>query len=279
MVYLVTGARSGIGLLTAITLARAGHTVYAGLRDPATDEGLRAAGAGCDLRPIALDVSQPADCTAAVARILAEQGRIDGLVNNAGVALGGFLEQIDDDELRRLFDVNVFGLWDLTCKVLPTMRAQRSGCVVHVTSMAGRLSMPGLGAYAASKWAVEGMAEAWRHELRPFGVRMCLIEPGPYKTDIFGRNRTMARRAALPDGPNAARTRALDAIAARMTDRLAGDPQEVADRILELLTDYNPPLRVPIGPTAHLRLALRLLLPWSALEALVARLTAGGGDT
>jgi NAD(P)-dependent dehydrogenase (short-subunit alcohol dehydrogenase family) len=279
MVYLVTGARSGIGLLTAITLARAGHTVYAGLRDPTTDKDLRAAGPGLDLRPIALDVSSPADCTAAVARILTESGRIDGLVNNAGVALGGFLEQIDDDEMRRLFDVNVFGLWDLTCKVLPTMRAQKSGCVVHVTSMAGRLSMPGLGAYAASKWAVEGMAEAWRHELRPFGVRMCLIEPGPYKTDIFGRNRTMARRMTEPDGPYAVRSRALDAIANKATDRIAGDPQEVADRILELLTDYNPPLRVPIGPTAHLRLALRLLLPWSVLEAVVARLTAGGQES
>jgi NAD(P)-dependent dehydrogenase (short-subunit alcohol dehydrogenase family) len=191
------------------------------------------------------------------------------------VALGGFLEEVEEDELRRLFEVNLFGLWDLTRRALPAMRAQGRGTVVQVSSMAGRMALPGLGAYAASKFALEGMSEAWRHELRPFGVRVCLVEPGPYKTDIFGRNRTMARRTGEEGSPYAARSARLDAAAARFTERHAGDPQEVADRIARLLADHEPPLRVPMGPGAQLRLAARALLPWSLLEAAVARASGG----
>src|SRR5690606_6191985 len=138
--------------------------------------------------------------------------RLDALVNNAGVGLGGFQEQVETDELQRLFDVNVLSIHALTRLALPHLRASK-GMVMNVSSMAGRQAMPGLGAYAASKFAVEGMTEALRHELRPFGVRVVLVEPGPYKTDIFERNRWMARATSEP-GPYSRFLRRLEEIVA-----------------------------------------------------------------
>ncbi|MCZ7687032.1 MAG: SDR family NAD(P)-dependent oxidoreductase [Sandaracinaceae bacterium] len=195
MIVLCTGCRSGFGLSIAVSAARAGHTVYAGLRDLSTGDRLAEATRGLDVRPIQLDVVDPEERRAAVDRVLDEHGRIDALINNAGVPLGGFQEQIEEDELRRLFEVNVFAAWALTKLCLPSMRERREGIVVNITSMAGRQAMPGLGAYAGSKFALEGMTEALRHEMRPFGVRVVLVEPGPYKTDIFARNRVVARAA------------------------------------------------------------------------------------
>jgi len=267
MVVLVTGARSGFGKLASVELARRGHTVYAGLRDPDTAGPLMEAASGLDVRPLGLDVTVPAQREAAVARILDEHGAVDGLVNNAGIAIGGFLEQVSDEELRRLFDVNVFGVHALTRRVLPSMRARRSGAVVMVSSMSGRTAMPGLGAYASSKFALEGMSEAWRHELRPFGIRVVLIEPGPYQTDIFGRNRHEVDDD--PDGP-------YHPFAARMRVKVAeavdgaGDPQDVAVAIAEAVEGRRKRLRYPMGPNNRTR-RLAQLLPFGVTEWAVGR--------
>jgi NAD(P)-dependent dehydrogenase (short-subunit alcohol dehydrogenase family) len=267
MVVLVTGARSGFGKLAAVELARRGHTVYGGLRDPDTAGPLMDAAQGLDVRPIALDVTDGDQRQAAVSSILDAHGRIDGLVNNAGIALGGFLEQIDDAGLRRLFEVNVFGVHALTQRVLPAMRSQRSGSVVMVSSMSGRAAMPGLGAYAASKFALEGMSEAWRHELRPFGVRVVLIEPGPYKTDIFGRNRQEVDDD--PDSPYAPFAERMRAKVAEAVEN-AGDPQDVAVAIAEAVEGTRTALRYPMGPNSRVR-RVAGLLPFGLTEWAIGR--------
>ncbi len=267
MVVLVTGARSGFGKLASLELARRGHTVYGGLRDPDTAGPLMEAAGDLDVRPIGLDVTEADQREAAVAMITEAHGRIDGLVNNAGIALGGFLEQIDEEAMRRLFEVNVFGVHALTRLVLPAMRAQRSGSIVMVSSMSGRAAMPGLGAYAASKFALEGMSEAWRHELRPFGVGVVLIEPGPYKTDIFGRNRQeVDGDPAGPYAPFAERMRVKVAEAVEG----AGDPQDVAVAIAEAVEGKRAGLRYPMGPNSRMR-RVAGVLPFGVTEWFVGR--------
>lgn len=264
MVALVTGCRSGFGLLIAQTLGRAGHTVYAGLRDPSTADGLREACAGLDVFPVALDVTSEEDRLAVVERILAEHGRIDALINNAGIGLGGFVELLERDELQRVMEVNFFGLWELMRRVIPGMRERGDGVIMNVTSMAGRMANPGLGAYSASKFAVEGMTESLRHELRPFGVRVVLVEPGPFKTDIFTRNRNEARHLA-EEHPYSSQQASLQ----DLVDNKArlGDPQDIAELVLTLMTKKNPRLRYALGPTTGLRLGLQKWLPWGLQEA------------
>lgn len=271
MVILITGARSGFGRGAAREIASRGHTVWAGLRDPATGAALAEATEGLDVRPLALDVTSPEQVAEAMARIERESGRLDGLVNNAGVALGGFLEQLDDDEMAHLFAVNVLGVHRTTRAALPLLRAAR-GSVVMVSSMSGLSALPGLGAYAASKFALEGMAEAWRHELAPFGVRVTLIEPGPYRTDILARNRAVGRHVHDPASPYAPFVRRVDALAEQVQAR-AADPAEVARAIADLLEAPSPALRHPMGPGSRLRRAARALLPFRWWErALQSRL-------
>jgi NAD(P)-dependent dehydrogenase (short-subunit alcohol dehydrogenase family) len=270
-VVLITGCRSGFGLLTAAAAARAGWTVYAGLRALEHGDALREATAGLDVRPIVLDVTSAEHRERAIAQILTETGRLDALVNNAGQALGGFLELVEEDELRAIFETNLFGAWALTRLALPHLRAQTRSTVVMVSSASGRMAIPGLGAYAASKFALEGLSEAWRHELALFGVRMVLIEPGAYRTDIFGRNRQLSRGLAEP-GVYAPWVAGMDKVFASFVDRVARDPAEVADVIVRVLTDPRPPLRYPIGPSTGLRAALRAFVPERVTEAIVARL-------
>lgn len=271
MVVLVTGCRSGFGKGIALEAARRGHTVYAGLRDPSTGGDLMEAAAGLDVRPIALDVTDRAQIHAAVATILAEQGRIDALVNNAGQALGGPLETLDEDELRGLIDLNVLSVWALTCEVLPAMRAQRSGIIVNLSSVSGLMAMPGLGAYAASKFALEGMSEAWRHELAPFGIRLFLVEPGPFKTDIWGRNRNLSRRALDADSPYAPFVRNLEQVVMAVAQDRAEDPAIVERFVADLLDRPPAKLRHVLGRASWIRLAAKALLPDPWLAAVIQR--------
>jgi NAD(P)-dependent dehydrogenase (short-subunit alcohol dehydrogenase family) len=271
---LVTGCRSGFGLGITASLVGRGHTVYAGLRDPTTDADLQAACAAGPGRLVvlALDVTDDAQRRAAAQRI-EQDGGLDALVNNAGVGLGAFSEQIDEDEFRKVFEVNVVGLWALSNAVLPLLRASR-GSLIHIGSMQGVLAFPGLAAYAASKFAVEGLAEAQRHELAPFGVRVHLVQPGPYKTDIFTRNRSEGRRLRDPDSPYAPIVARMDARVEQHTGR-AGDPQEVADRVVALIEGRQRGLRHPIGPGARARVWVKRLLPFAAVEWAVQRVLRG----
>lgn len=270
-VVLITGCRSGFGLLTATAAGRAGWTVYAGLRALEHGDALGEATAGLDVRPIVLDVTSAEQRAQAIAQIIRETGRLDALVNNAGQALGGFLELVEEDELRAIFETNLFGAWALTRLALPHLRAQAQSTVVMVSSASGRMAIPGLGAYAASKFALEGLSEAWRHELALFGVRVVLIEPGAYRTDIFGRNRQISRGVHTP-GVYAPWVAGMDKVFASFVDRVARDPAEVAEVIVRALSDPHPPLRTPIGPSTGLRAALRAMMPERVTEAIIGRL-------
>jgi NAD(P)-dependent dehydrogenase (short-subunit alcohol dehydrogenase family) len=267
-VLLITGCRSGIGEVTALEAGRRGYRVYAGLRDSSTGDDLIEETDGFDVRVLQLDITDDSQRKEAVERIMKECGRLDALVNNAGVALGGFLELVEEDELREVFDVNVFGTWAMTKACLPALRSS-SGIVVNVSSMSGRMAFPGLGAYSASKFALEGMSEAWRHELGLVGVRLALVEPGAYRTDIWDRNRKLARRAAETDTPYGDRFRALEELFERAVGKIANNPTEVAEKILALVEDPSPPLRHPMGSESGIHDLLVRLLPFAAVEGIL----------
>ena len=270
MIVLCSGCRSGFGLLIAATAARAGHTVYAGLRDLETQADLVRLAGNLDVRPVQLDVTDADERETVVREIVEEHGRLDALINNAGRALGGFIEQIAEDELRRLFDVNVFAAWALTKTCLPHLRASREGIIINITSMAGRQAMPSLGGYAGAKFALEGITEALRHEMRPFGVRVVLVEPGPYATDIFGRNRWLAGAVKTEGGPYSAYVRRMEQFIEKTQARM-GNPQEVADLVTRLLIEPSPRLRYPLGPGVAARIWAQRLLPFEVVERILKR--------
>jgi NAD(P)-dependent dehydrogenase (short-subunit alcohol dehydrogenase family)/fatty acid desaturase len=270
-VAIVSGASSGFGLLTAVELARAGHRVVAGLRDttkaPRLLEAARAAGVDAAIEVVRLDFADPATIAGAVAKA----GHVDVLVNNAGIAIGGFFEDTSEPELREQFEANFFGLLALTRAVLPPMRERRSGRIVNVSSLAARVASPGLAAYCASKCAVEGASEALRHELRPMGIDVVLVEPGSYPTEIFGANRRIAEGALRVDSPYAQRTARIQCALEADLLRRRADPSEVARAIVRVATQPKPPLRYVVGSDARFAVLARRMLPERTFERLVAR--------
>jgi len=268
---LITGCRSGFGLLTAKAAAEAGWIVYAGLRDRSTADELLRVTAGLDVRPLQLDITSASDRDAAVRQIAEDEGGLDGLVNNAGRALGGFLELVEEDELRSLFEVNVFGTWAMTRAFLPLLRERPKSTVVMVSSTSGITALPGLGAYASSKFALEGMGEAWRHELALLGIRVVLIEPGAYATDIFSRNQRISRGMDAA-GIYTPWSGGIMNLFEKVVDRIARDPIEVSDAIMRILEHRRPPLRFPIGPSSSLRVVLRRFIPSRVSEGIMQRL-------
>jgi NAD(P)-dependent dehydrogenase (short-subunit alcohol dehydrogenase family) len=251
-VILVTGAASGIGRDAALRLARAGHLVLAGGRRPGALAELagEAAAAGGRLEPLALDVADGASVAAAraeVERLTGGRG-LDVLVNSAGYALPGPLEALAEADLRALFDVNVFGMLAVTRAFLPGMRERGAGRVVNVGSVMGRVTMPLLGAYNASKHAVAALTDALRMELAPFGVRVVLVEPGAVRTGFAAA--ALARLAPYrgPGSPYAGVVARTDAAWARVY-RFAAAPAVVSRAIERAATAGRPAARyvVPAG--------------------------------
>src|SRR2546426_7074597 len=191
-VALVTGCSSGIGEATSIALAERGLRVFASGRTLAGVEHLRSLAP--NLEPMAIDVTDDASIRRGVAQVFNAAGGIDVLVNNAGYAIFGAIEDLDRETVRRQFEVNVFGAMSMCRAVLPTMRRQRDGCIVNVSSVAGRVSAPLLGAYCASKFALEALSDALRMEARPFGIRVVVVEPGATLTKF--RERAMKESAS-----------------------------------------------------------------------------------
>lgn len=241
-VALVSGCSSGIGRLIAAHLARAGWSVFAGLRrghDAEAGESLRALG----LQPLALDVTDPAQCAAAIERIGAERGRLDALVNNAGVDALGAVEDQPEHALRSVMEVNFFGAMALTRRALPLMRRGRDTTIVMVSSLSGLLGLPGSGAYCASKFALEGAAEALRNEVGRFGVRVSLIEPGGFASAMSSKRVPAADYPA--DSPYGPMLRHL----AQARPAIA-DPTPVAELVLEIINSAAPRLRNAAGKQA-----------------------------
>jgi NAD(P)-dependent dehydrogenase (short-subunit alcohol dehydrogenase family) len=260
---LVTGCSTGIGRATAERLARSGRTVYATARRPETLDEL--AKAGCHVLP--LDVTDETSMVEAVRTVEARDGAVGVLVNNAGYAQEGPVEEVALDDARRQFETNVFGLARLTQLVLPGMRAQRWGRVVNVSSMGGKLTLPGGGWYHASKYAVEALSDALRFETKGFGVHVIVVEPGPVKTK-FGD--TLLAELGPPDGPYA---RFNEVMAKRVTQAYDGvlsvfavPPERVAKVIERAVSASRPRSRYRVTVAARTLLALRKVMPDAAWD-------------
>ena len=269
----VTGASAGIGEATARALLAAGYRVFAGARRLDRMAGLAAAGATL----LKLDLTDDASIVAAVSTIKSEAGRIDVLVNNAGYGSYGALEDVPLDEGRRQFEVNVFGLARLCQLVLPMMRAQKSGKIVNVTSIGGKIWEP-LGAwYHATKFAVEGLSDCLRVEAAPFGVDVIVIEPGAIRTEWAG----IARDGLLQMSGGSAYAelakRHARMLATADTSSLASPPEVVARTIVRAVTARRPKTRYATGGGARTILFLRKILPDRMFDRLIWRVTQGAG--
>jgi NAD(P)-dependent dehydrogenase (short-subunit alcohol dehydrogenase family) len=265
---LITGCSTGIGRATALRLAKAGHTVYATARKVATMSDLGAA--GCKL--LELDVCDEASVRRAVATVEQEQGAVGVLINNAGYGSEGPIEEVPMEEVRRQFETNVFGLTLLTKLVLPGMRKQGWGKIVNLSSMGGRMTLPGGGFYHATKYAVEAISDALRFEVQGFGIDVVIIEPGPIKTE-FG-DTAIARVAAL-GGPESPYKEFLTVLQKQIREayegpmgRLAADADAVARVIETAITASRPKTRYVITMAAHMMMGLRRWLgdrQWDAM--------------
>ncbi|WP_270167378.1 SDR family oxidoreductase [Paenibacillus sp. SYP-B4298] len=270
-VALITGTSSGFGLLSALELASRGYMVIATMRDVAHGGELlrraRESQVERRLRCIALDVTNESQISETIGAVLAEYGRIDVLVNNAGYAVGGFVEEVPLAEWRRQLETNFFGLVAVTQAALPAMRARRSGLIINVSSISGRSGFPGYGPYAASKFAVEGFSESLRHEMSSWGVKVVLVEPGSFKTPIW--NKGLQNMHTRPGSPYKEQLDAVLTYSRRSADT-APDPIGVARLIGRITAMRSPRLRYAIGQGSRLLLWGKALLPWKWMEWAIA---------
>ena len=235
---LITGASSGFDQLTALTLSQQGHQVAAALRDPygrnaPATQNLKAS--GCTV--IEIDVTDESSVDTGVQHTIAALGGLDVLINNAGVGVLGFQEFFTPADFQKLFDVNVFGVQRMNRAVIPHLRAQRSGLILYVSSLLGRIALPFYGPYQASKWALEALAESYRVELSTFGIENCIVEPGGFPTP-FGEN--LMRPSDTSQAPSygeflAVPDHMLQNFEHVLSSNPQQDPQKVADAMADLI--------------------------------------------
>jgi NAD(P)-dependent dehydrogenase (short-subunit alcohol dehydrogenase family) len=257
---LITGCSTGIGRATAEHLAAKGHTVYATARRPDSIADLEAK--GC--KTLALDVTDEASMQAAVDTVVAAEGAVGVLVNNAGYSQSGAIESVPMDAIRRQFETNVFGLVRMCQLVLPAMREQRSGRIVNVSSMGANFVFPGGGYYHATKYAVDAISDALRFEVKGFGVDVVIIQPGIIKTS-FAEAAAGGMDAVEANGPyakfNVAVVKATkDAYEKGPAAKLGGGPETVAKAIGKAITAKKPKIRYRVTPSAHIILAQHSLM-------------------
>jgi NAD(P)-dependent dehydrogenase (short-subunit alcohol dehydrogenase family) len=267
-VWFVTGASSGFGRAIAEAAAEAGDTVVGAVRRPQPLDELCTKYPGL-IDPVGLDVTDTSATEDAVAHALDRHGRIDVLVNNAGRTQVGAVEETTDDELRSLFDLHVFGPFALTRAVLPHMRERGEGAIVMMSSVGGQVVMPGFGAYCATKFAVEAVADALAAEVNPFGIRVLVVEPGAFRTNLFGPGAAVmsAENPAYADTAGATRR-----FVEGGDGTQPGDPAKAAAAIRSALAADEPPLRLPLGNDAvdgilgHLESVRAELVSWERLS-------------
>ena len=249
---LVTGSSTGIGLATSISLARAGHTVVSTMRnlERSGEIGRIAEREKLAIHLAKIDVDDDQSVREGFAKVVAEHGPIDILVNNAGIPGGGVVEETTLDTFRQVMETNFFGALRCAKAVIPSMRERRRGTIVNVTSVAGRLAGPSHGPYAASKWALEAVSESLAQELRPFNVRVAIVEPGVIATPIFTKAPAPTAESLYPFRKRLRATFA--ALLAKPTP-----PSVVGDAIRDIVASDSLQLRYPVGPDAELWLNAR----------------------
>ena len=272
---LITGASSGIGRSAAALLAERGYTVIgtsrrlerlAGMFEDAEERGARVFG-------VEMDVNSDESVESVMPGLRAQFGGIHALVNNAGFGMWGPVETVSDAELKAQFEANFFGAARMIRAVLPDMISRRAGRIVNVSSVLGRMGTPFNGAYVASKHALEGLSESLRAEVKPFGIHVCLVEPGLFATD-FQKNQIRAARADDPNLAYAPYVRKYDTNHGKF-DKLAGDPVRVARVIEKTIASRRPSFRHPVGADARAGMFGARLLPERVFQAVMDRAIMG----
>jgi len=246
-IAIVTGSSRGIGFETALALAREGYYTYATMRDTKKGNQIKeiAKKENLKLEVIELDVDKDKTIQGAINKIIKEKNRIDVLVNNAGYTLFGCLEDLSMDDLKAQFETNFFGVVRISQAVIPIMRKQKSGTIVNVSSVAGRIGFPVSPAYISSKFALEGLSESMRYELSPFGINTIIIEPGVIKTNFM----SSMKKSMKPDSVYKDITNKV-IVGISMMAEMGTPPQEVARTIIKAIQSENPLPRYIVGNDA-----------------------------
>jgi NAD(P)-dependent dehydrogenase (short-subunit alcohol dehydrogenase family) len=268
-IAVVTGTSSGIGLETAIHLAKNGFKTYATMRNLNKAQAIKQRGQSENLpiEILELDVNDDASVKNAINTIVEKEGRIDVLVNNAGYALLGAVEDLSTQEINDQFNTNVLGPYRTVREVLPTMRKQNSGRIITISSVAGFMGMGAGSAYAASKFAVEGFTESLRHEVSQFGIHACVVEPGAIKTPIM-ESSPMAKKAQ-ENSTYAGLYEGLGKAMTNMLENHASPPSVVAEEVLKAATSENPETRYTAGEDAKMMEKARKTMSDQEFENLV----------
>ena len=250
-VAVVTGTSSGIGFETALALARDGYYTYATMRDTTKSDKINeiAKKENLKIHVLELDVDDENSAKTAIKQILDQKQRIDVLVNNAGWALWGCVEDVSVDEFKTQFETNFFSIIRLIQEVGPTMRKQNSGTIINISSVVGRIGFPASPAYISSKFALEGLSESLRFELAPFGVNVVIIEPGVIKTN-FMKNMQLAKKSELDTVYRDITVKVVSGV--KMMAEMGTNPKVVADTIVKAITDEKPLPRYIVGNDASM---------------------------
>lgn len=252
--WFITGTSTGFGRLLAEEVLKSGGKVAATARKPEQIADLEKQYPH-QAKAIRLDVTDPAQIEAAAQEAIAHFGRIDVLVNNAGYGVAGAIEEVSEDEFLPMFETNILGLIRVTRAFLPQLRKQRSGHILNVSSIGGLVTTPGIGYYHTTKFAIEGFSEALAAELAPLGIRVTLIEPGPFRTDFLGRSGVVASKR-IPDYDSTAGN--MRKYFAEQNGKQPGDPQRAIRAMIDVVESPNPPLRLLLGASALQRLRAKL---------------------
>ncbi|MGR2739293.1 SDR family oxidoreductase [Billgrantia sp. Q4P2] len=265
---LITGAASGMGKATALLLAEHGYTVYAGVRSNSQELMEEAGKRGLELNIVSLDVQDTASVQSAVQHVIEKEGKIDVLVNNAGFGLLATLEEGTDEEIFKQFDVNVFGLIKMTREVLPHMRKAGSGVIVNISSFLGRMGLPLLSHYNASKYAVEGITDSLRFEVAPFGIRVHSVLAGLFGTNFVKKGLVANSQTTGDDSPYKELVAHFVPIVAKAINE-GPDPQPIAQAVKEIIENEDSEIAVKVGQEAELFVPLRREMDDKAFEAKV----------
>ena len=264
---LITGARSGMGLATALLLAESGYRVFAGVRGDSAELD-EAKARGLDITPVMLDVQDTASIRAAVAEVVAQAGGIDVLVNNAGFGLLATVEDGTDEEIFRQFDVNVLGLIRMTRAVLPHMRQTGGGVIINISSFLGRMGLPLLAHYNASKYAVEGITDSLRFEVGPFGIRVHSILAGLFGTNFVKKGLVANAATTSEDSPYRDLVAHFVPIVAKAINE-GPSPEPIARAVKDIIENEDSDIAVMVGAEAEQFVPLRRSLTDKAFETKV----------